>query len=123
MSKKESNSMQKSVLPLQRAIIKWVAGAVAVAAISLGMPNSAYAGWQTITTGSEFGSYTAFEAKYAYAYPWGTDHNGRARMVCTSTNHTNLFLSGNVMTEMAAPCSPEGNSTESPFLAIHYHSG
>lgn len=82
--------------------------------------------WETLIDGESFASYGNFEAKWNYNYPWGTDHNGSARMVGSSTNHNQISLSGGEMTITATRLSSSpGNSTANGFtnVAIWYNSG
>lgn len=80
--------------------------------------------FETFIDPSSFGSYSALEAAWGYLYPWGSDHNGTARMYGSSTDHDHISLSNNVLTLTATRITwNEGNSTSSPFLPIHYHSG
>ncbi len=51
---------------------------------SLAPKTGAAAVWQTVVDGSSFNSVGAFQAKWSYNYPWGTDHNGSARMSATN---------------------------------------
>ena len=82
--------------------------------------------WETLIDGESFANYGNFEAKWNYNYPWGTDHNGSARMVGSSTNHNQISLSGGEMTITATRLSSSpGNSTANGFtnVAIWYNSG
>lgn len=49
--------------------------------------------WETLIDGNSFANYTNFEAQWNYNYPWGTDHNGSARMVGSASNHNQISLS------------------------------
>ena len=82
--------------------------------------------WETLIDGNSFASYGNFEAKWNYNYPWGTDHNGAARMEGSSTNHSQIALSSGEMTITATRLtSSPGNSTANGFtnVAIWYNSG
>ena len=80
--------------------------------------------WETVIDASSLSSYSAFESKWNYLYPWGSDHNGTARMYASSTDHNHVYLSGGVLTIKATKISwNEGNSTADPHLPIRYHSG
>lgn len=80
--------------------------------------------WETVLDGNSFASYTAFEAAWNYLYPWGSDHNGTARMYGSSTDHNHIYLNNGILTIKAAKITwDEGTSSSSPYLAIHYHSG
>jgi len=73
---------------------------------------------------SSFAGYPAFESTWNYLYPWGSDHNGSARMVGSSTDHSHIYLSGNSLVLKATRIyDDEGNSSSSPYLKIRYHSG
>jgi hypothetical protein len=75
--------------------------------------------WQTVVDGSSFSSVGAFQAKWSYNYPWGTDHNGSARM-----NATNVAVSGGTVTMTSSLTNfYEGTSSASPHLTIRYNSG
>lgn len=80
--------------------------------------------WETVLDQSTFASYTAFEAAWNYLYPWGSDHNGTARMYGSSTDHNHIYLQDNVLTIKATRITwDEGSSPHDPWLPIHYHSG
>jgi hypothetical protein len=80
--------------------------------------------WETVLDNSSFANYTAFEAAWNYLYPWGSDHNGSARMYGSSTDHNHIYLSNSILTIKATRITwDEGTSTSDPHLAIHYHSG
>jgi len=77
------------------------------------------ASWQTVVDGTSFNSVSAFTGSWSYNYPWGTDHNGSARM-----NATNVTVSGGVVTLSSwLTNSYEGTSSASPYLTIRYNSG
>jgi galactan endo-beta-1,3-galactanase len=83
------------------------------------------AGWETIIDHQSFASYPSFEKNWNYLYPWGSDHNGTARMYAGRNDHTYVSLQkGNVLCLLARPVKEnEGNSNKHPFLPIRYHSG
>lgn len=84
----------------------------------------AAATWETVLDQSSFASYTNLEAGWNYLYPWGSDHNGSARMYGSSTDHNHIYLSNNILTIKATRISwNEGNSSHDPWLPIRYHSG
>jgi hypothetical protein len=92
---------------------------VAVLGLSLAPMICDSAVWQTVVDGSSFSSTTAFQANWDYNYPWGTDHNGSARM-----NATNTVVSGGMVTMTSSLTNVyEGTSSESPYLTIRYNSG
>jgi hypothetical protein len=86
----------------------------------LSVPVSpAHAVWETLVDGTSFNSVTSFTNKWAHNYPWGTDHNGSARM-----NQTNVTVSDGVVTLTSSPTNGhEGASRASPHLTIRYNSG
>lgn len=89
-----------------------------------GKNSSKTMAWETVLDASSFSSYSSFESKWNYLYPWGSDHNGTARMYASSTDHNHVYLSGGVLTLKATRISwDEGNSTSKPYLPIRYHSG
>src|SRR5205085_481903 len=86
---------------------------------------AAAAVFETVISSSSFSSYTALETDWNYLYPWGSDHNGSARMYGSSTDHNHVYLdaSGVLHIKAARITWDEGTSTSTPHLAIHYHSG
>ncbi|WP_205510056.1 glycoside hydrolase [Longitalea arenae] len=72
-----------------------------------------------------FANYATFEQYWNYLYPWGSDHNGSARMYGSSTDHNHIYLDGSgVLTIKATRINwNEGNSSADPYLPIRYHSG
>lgn len=73
---------------------------------------------------SSFNNYTTFEQKWNYLYPWGSDHNGTARMYGNSTDHNHIYLTGTDLNILATRINwNEGNSPHDPYLPIRYHSG
>ena len=75
--------------------------------------------------GSSFASYTTLESQWNYLYPWGSDHNGSARMYASSTDHSQVFIDtpGVLTIKATKVAETEGNSTSDPHLLIKYHSG
>ena len=71
--------------------------------------------WETVIDASSLASYSAFESKWSYLYPWGSDHNGSARMVGSSWDHSHIYLNGGVLSCKSTKVSGLGN--------IHYYSG
>jgi hypothetical protein len=81
--------------------------------------SKVHASWETLLDGTSFNNITAFQTEWAYNYPWGTDHNGSARM-----NQTNVLVSGGIVTLVSSLTnSYEGNSSVYPYLPIRYNSG
>lgn len=60
-----------------------------------------------------------FEAAWNYLYPWGSDHNGTARMFPDQVRLEDGVL---VLKASRLP-EEEGASKENPHLGIRYHSG
>ena len=100
-----------------------VAGAAGLAGAAVG-GRAAAATWETVLDGS-FASYSTLQAAWNYRYPWGSDHNGTARMYASASDHCQVFLeSGGVLVLMATRlAADEGTSSSDPHLPIHYHSG
>jgi len=71
-------------------------------------------GWKIPST--SFDSTSTFSTYWAYNYPWGTDHNGAARM-----DSSKVSVSGGQVTLVADPVS--GQPATSDGIAIHYLSG
>jgi hypothetical protein len=100
------------------------AGAGGLLGAAMGTQPAAAATWETVLDGS-FGSYSALEAAWNYRYPWGSDHNGSARMYASASDHNHVSLqSGGVLVLKASRISwDEGTSSSDPHLPIRYHSG
>ncbi|QKW05582.1 family 16 glycosylhydrolase [Streptomyces sp. NA04227] len=81
--------------------------------------------WETVIDTGTFANYTALESTWNYLYPWGSDHNGTARMYASSSDHNHVYLeSGGVLVLKASRIDwDEGSSTSDPHLPIRYHSG
>jgi hypothetical protein len=103
------------------------AGLTAVGLATLGpaSPAARAASWETLIDGNSFASYPSLESEWSYLYPWGSDHNGTARMYGSPTDHNHVYLSSpGVLTLRATPITwNEGNSAAMPHLPIRYHSG
>ncbi|HEV2783027.1 MAG TPA: glycoside hydrolase [Actinophytocola sp.] len=102
-----------------------IAGGAGLAGAALGRAAPAAAAtWETVLNGS-FAGYATLEAAWNYRYPWGSDHNGSARMYASVTDHNHVFLeSPGVLAIRATRISwNEGNSSRDPWLPIRYHSG
>lgn len=114
-------------MTLDRRTFLLTAGA-AVAGTVLARPTAAQAApqaWEPVIDTNTFASYGALESAWNYRYPWGSDHNGTARMYASATDHNHVYLeSGGVLVLKASRISwDEGNSSADPYLPIHYHSG
>jgi len=77
----------------------------------------------TVIPSTSFDSFDDLETFWSYLYPWGSDHNGSARMIGNSTDHDHISVDNGVLTLTATPTSGQGTSSESPFLTINYFSG
>jgi len=71
--------------------------------------------WETVIPTNSFNSFSTY---WNNLYPWGSDHNGSARM-----RTQNISVSGGVLTLTSSPTSGVGNSSKDPWLPIHYYSG
>lgn len=82
--------------------------------------------WQNIFTDQFSGtSYNDFNNIWNYLYPWGSDHNGSARMYGSTYDHNHVYKSGyGYLVIKASKINwNEGNSSHDPWLPIRYHSG
>ena len=83
--------------------------------------NPVLKSWETVIGTGTFANQSTFETYWNYYYPWGRDHNGSARMYGYPDH---VYPSSGTLTITAQKISwNEGNSSASPYLAIHYHSG
>lgn len=75
--------------------------------------------WETVVDSTSFTSEKSFLASWNLFYPWGTDHNGSARMYKKQIKVKKgvLTLSANRVNK------PEGKSGSVPYLDIRYKSG
>jgi hypothetical protein len=71
--------------------------------------------WETLLDGTSWNSRSALESKWNYLYPWGATHNGSAKMVCSSTNLSTLWIetAGTIVIH-SYPVTGQGS--------IHYYS-
>lgn len=93
--------------------------------IALGTSKTATAAtWETVIDGS-FTNYSTLESAWNYRYPWGSDHNGSARMYGSPSDHNHVSIeTPGVLTLKATRITwDEGTSSADPHLPIHYHSG
>jgi hypothetical protein len=80
--------------------------------------------WDVVIDGSSFSNYTSFEAKWNYLYPWGSDHNGSARMIAGKNDHAYVSLKRKVLRIKAGYITTDaGISNKNPHLKIKYYSG
>ncbi|UGU15238.1 DUF2264 domain-containing protein [Sinomicrobium kalidii] len=79
--------------------------------------------WETVIDSTSFAGYSNFEKQWNYLYPWGSDHNGSARMYAGPENREQLSLNNEVLQIKATPVKKdEGKSSSPPHLKIKYHS-
>ena len=68
--------------------------------------------------------YKTFEKYWNYLYPWGSDHNGSARMYGSSNDYSQIYLQNNqIVLKATRIYTNEGKSKKYPNLKINYHSG
>ncbi|MFD2163989.1 family 16 glycosylhydrolase [Paradesertivirga mongoliensis] len=81
--------------------------------------------WETVMDGTSFTNYSSLESTWNYLYPWGSDHNGSARMYASSTDHSQVYIETSGILTVKATRVPqtEGVSSHDPHLPIRYHSG
>jgi beta-glucanase (GH16 family) len=83
--------------------------------VTIGTVPAHAAGWETLIDNS-FADRPALTAEWNFRYPWGSDHNGSARMIASATDNSHVYLpSSGVLEIKASPVSGLGN--------IHYYSG
>ncbi len=79
----------------------------------------ASAKYETVIDSTSFSSANAFKEHWNNFYPWGTDHNGSARMY-----KKQIILKEGVLELKATRLKKnEGKSRLDPYLPINYHSG
>jgi hypothetical protein len=79
--------------------------------------------WATVLGGT-FTSYGALESAWNYGYPWGSDHNGSARVsVAADRDHVRLEPGGVLALKATRLPAPEPGSSHPPHSPIHYRSG
>lgn len=95
------------------------------AALARPAAEAAPRAWETVIDTDSFADYGALESAWNYLYPWGSDHNGSARMYASASDHHHVFLdSGGVLVLRASRIDwDEGTSSADPHLPIRYHSG
>ena len=75
--------------------------------------------WETIIASNSFNDKRHFNANWNYFYPWGTDHNGSARMY-----KSNILVKDSVLELKATLVNNiKEKSKSEPHLAIKYKSG
>ena len=108
-----------------------LAGPVATSPVAAGpavagpVDGATAATWETLIDGTSFADRNALMAEWNFGYPWGSDHNGSARMYGSATDNSQVFLSPSGVLNLKASriSGNEGNSSASPYLPIRYHSG
>jgi galactan endo-beta-1,3-galactanase len=74
---------------------------------------------RTMIPSNCFNSQSNFDIDFSYNYPWGTDHNGAARM-----NPSQATLNNGVLTLTAKPVSGQPDASHGgKSIKIHYLSG
>jgi galactan endo-beta-1,3-galactanase len=88
-------------------------------------PEARAATWQTLVDGSSFADRARLTAEWNFRYPWGSDHNGTARMYASATDNRYVYLPSPGVLRIKATrlATPEGTSSKDPYLPIRYHSG
>ncbi|GFF65689.1 galactan endo-beta-1,3-galactanase [Aspergillus lentulus] len=79
----------------------------------------------TLIPSTCFNSYSSLEKYFAYLYPWGSDHNGSARMVGSSADHQYISVNSGTLTLVAKPVSgqpPTKSGREINYLSGAVHS-
>lgn len=114
-------------MTLNRRTFLAASGAAVVAGMAGARP--AYAdvspdSFDTLIDTTTFNSRDALEANWNYLYPWGSDHNGTARMYCSHTDLSQLYIetAGTLVFKATRISGDEGTSSADPHLPIHYHS-
>lgn len=75
--------------------------------------------WETVLDSSSFANSKKFSQEWNLFYPWGTDHNGTARMY-----KDQIAIDKGVLKLTAEPVKKkEGKSTSKPNYEINFHSG
>lgn len=110
-------------MKLRTALVAAVAVSGVTAGIALA-PSASAATWESVIDGS-FANYSTLQSEWNYLYPWGSDHNGSARMYASANDHGHVYVEGgNVLTLKATRITwDEGNSKANPNPKIYYHSG
>lgn len=75
--------------------------------------------WEVVISPDSFKNAKQFKKTWHYFYPWGTEHNGSARM-----HKKQIILKDQILQIKATPISGnEGKSKHPPYQEIKYHSG
>ncbi|KAL0261337.1 hypothetical protein SLS55_002767 [Diplodia seriata] len=92
------------------------------AAVKKTSPAKRQSSGTTLIPKTCFDDYSSLEEYFDYLYPWGSDHNGSARMVGNSTDHDYIAIDpAGQLTITAKPVS--GQPATSGGTAINYLSG
>jgi galactan endo-beta-1,3-galactanase len=91
----------------------------------LAAPSASAATWETLINGSSFADRNTLMAEWNFRYPWGSDHNGSARMYASATDNNHVYISpgGQLNIKATRIDWDEGTSSADPHLPIRYHSG
>ncbi|KAI9660549.1 MAG: hypothetical protein M1821_009900 [Bathelium mastoideum] len=76
----------------------------------------------TVIPTTVFNDYSTFESYFNYLYPWGSDHNGAARMVGNSSDHNYIAIKTSGTLTLTAQ-HVTGQPATSSGVAINYLSG
>lgn len=117
---------------MARRPFRVAAAALAAAAVVLVAPVSGEepadravaATWETLINGS-FADRNTLQSEWNFGYPWGSDHNGSARMYGSATDNNHVYISPSGVLNLKATriTWDEGTSSSKPHLPIRYHSG
>ncbi|KAF3931932.1 hypothetical protein ABW20_dc0101136 [Dactylellina cionopaga] len=112
----KSNDYYSQCLPGSGGGATTTAKTTTKATTTAGATQATTTGWEEVIGEGSFSSFSSF---WNYLYPWGSDHNGSARM-----KQDKVSVSGGVLTLKADRLSSQdGYSTANPKPAIWYWSG
>lgn len=77
--------------------------------------NPSSASWEAVVDSTSFNSYRQFQSEWHYLYPWGSLHNGSAKMIGSPSEHSHIYLHDGVLVLKSVPVEGQGK--------IHYYSG
>jgi hypothetical protein len=111
--------MSKNEVHSRKYFLKAIAALLSTALFVWAYSSKAQSNWETLVDYSSFNSQASFTNYWNYNYPWGTDHNGTARM-----NATNVIFASGMVTLTSRPTNDfEGYSPSTPHLEIRYNAG
>ncbi|MFK4088225.1 hypothetical protein ACI2LF_29200 [Kribbella sp. NPDC020789] len=112
-------------MPFARRTFLLSAAAAGLGGLRPAVAAARPAAWETVIDTGTFANYSALQTTWNYLYPWGSDHNGSARMYASADDHNHVYLeSGGVLVLKATRITwDEGTSSSDPHLPIRYHSG